>query len=358
MNFPNINSAQLLTEGLRKRLFIGAYGFEERSIGWADFQNKKGSKKILSKAILIKYEPKKGNNRVEPLRKCLGKIGIVSPEELEFNYLPIDDIEVRLSKSMKNINDFEEIILDITALTKYLILVILCNLRNYNGTLRIVYSEAKTYAPTLSIFEKFKKNPKTNTILTSKFPSQGFGTILRAKCLSSIRMQGQPVCLVALTSFNELLIRHMLGTISPYRLIFINGSPPRKDFKWREFATQHIHNKLIQEYSAFNEIDAETGLLKRVSSTFYYKETFVELEKIYDLFGMYERIIVAATGSKMQTVGLFFFKMKHEDIHIEYPNPDSYFFKGMSTGVKEVHEIIFENLSAFITNLNPIEQHM
>ncbi len=340
MAFPKINKAQILLTG-PKRLFIGAYGFEDRSTGWAEFQGKSNNKKILTDSILIKYEPKKGDNKIESLKKSLEKIGIHLPKEFEFNYSAIDDIEDRLAKQMKKANDFDEIILDITALTKYLILVILCTLRNYKGVLRVVYSEAKNYAPTAIEFEKFKINPKA----ISKFPTQGFGTILRAKCLSSIRMQGQPVCLVALTSFNEMLIRHMLGTISPYRLVLINGSPPRTDFKWREFATQYIHNKLIKEYSSFNEIDTRTGLLKRVASTFYYQEVFNELEKVYNEFGMHERIIVAATGSKMQAVGLFLFKIKHEDVHIEYPTPDSYFFKGMSVGIEEVHEIIFANFS-------------
>jgi hypothetical protein len=52
-------------------------------------------------------------------------------------------------------------------------------------------------------------------------------------------------------------------------------------------------------------------------------------------YGQRERIICAATGSKMQTVGLFFAKAAHPDIHIEYPTPDSYFVseRGMSASL-------------------------
>lgn len=60
---------------------------------------------------------------------------------------------------------------------------------------------------------------------------------------------------------------------------------------------------------------------------------------------MYKRIMVAATGSKMQTVGLFFAKTIHPDIHTEYPVPDSYFIKGMSSGIRSRYEIVISDFS-------------
>jgi hypothetical protein len=66
---------------------------------------------------------------------------------------------------------------------------------------------------------------------------------------------------------------------------------------------------------------------------------------------MYERIICAATGSKMQTVGLLFTKFLHPDIQIEYPSPDSYYVKGFSKGIRRVHEIVIPNYSEFVASL-------
>jgi len=164
--------------------------------------------------------------------------------------------------------------------------------------------------------------------------------------------------MVSFTSFNEQLARHILGTISPHRLLFINGRPPRKDFFWREQATQEIHRRLIEEYSADNPLNKQ-GLLKRVASTLNYIETVYKIESIHKRFGSHERIICAATGSKMQTVGLFFSKMIFPDIHIEYPTPDSYFVKGISKGVRKVHEVVIPRFSEFlgkIKNINSIQQ--
>jgi hypothetical protein len=88
--------------------------------------------------------------------------------------------------------------------------------------------------------------------------------------------------------------------------------------------------------------------MKLSTSTLDYTETFFLIDKLYSDYGLYERIIFAATGSKMQTVGLFISKLKHLDIHIEYPTPDSWFSKGLSTGIKTVHEITFASFSIWV----------
>ena len=239
-------------------------------------------------------------------------------------------------------------------MTKLTILILLSKLIHFSGTLRIVYTEAKNYTPSQTVFDSKRDDPK----IINHFPSEGFGTILRARCLSSIRMQGQPVCLVAFTSFNEQLIRHMLGTMSPHRLLLINGKPPRKAHSWREQATHYIYHKLLQEYQDGNETDKKTGLLTRKCSTLYYNETINKIDEVYSEFGLYERIIIAATGSKMQTVGLFFSKLKHPDIHIEYPTPDSYNLKEISSGIFLIHEIKLPNFKEIVASLsgNMIEE--
>jgi hypothetical protein len=215
-----------------------------------------------------------------------------------------------------------------------------------SSDLRIVYSEAEYYSPSREEYVKYKDDLQKY----AKFPSRGSESIVRTQCLSSIRMQGQPVSMVAFTSFNEQLVRHMLGTINPHRLIFINGRPPRKENKWREDATQEIHSKLIDEYRSDNRVD-DNGQLNRTVSTLDYRETIDQINKIYEQFGTLERIICAATGSKMQTVGLFFSKIIHPDIHIEYPTPNSYCVQDLSRGIRKVHEVMIPNFSNFIKSI-------
>lgn len=346
IQFPELRPAAKLADA-PGRLYIGAYGFEARSTGWLEYQKDQGTGAILEKAFMVKYKNPKGKNRIKESSEALETIGIKTPTDIIFDVREPYLVEDILSKNPGNfIHQAEEIILDISAMTKLLILVTLFQLTGFKGTLRIVYSEAEEYAPT----EEDYKRSENNMRIVAKFPSSGFGTIVRQNCLSSIRMQGQPVTLIAFTSFNEQLVRHMLGTINPHRLLFINGRPPRPDFAWREKATVEIHRKLIEEYPREN-IEVEPGILERTASTLDYRETVGKIAGILKTYGTYERIMAAATGSKMQTVGLFFAKSIYPEIHIEYPTPDSYFVKGHSSGVRNIHEITIPKFSEYIENL-------
>ena len=342
MEFPEFKIANKLGINKENRLFIGAYGFEERSLGWVNYQKEQGT--LLNSALMIKYENPKGKNLIDDHCRLLKALGISIPKDIPYNTLSPHNFESLILCELENkLSNVEEVIIDISAMTKLLILVCLCMLKNYSGIVRIVYAEAADYAPNQDEYEKSKNDME----MLAKFPSRNVESIIGTKCLSSIRMQGQPVTIIAFTSFNEQLVRHMLGTICPHRLLFINGRPQRKDYAWREIATQEIHKKLIDEYAIDNPINNK-GLLENVVSTLDYRETACKIDEIYKDIGNYSRIICAATGSKMQTVGLFFSKIQHPDIHIEYPTPDSYFVKRLSTGVREIHEILIPNFSNFL----------
>lgn len=332
---PEIRQSEQLTSGVR-RLYIGTYGFEDRSLGWVNHRINK--RNILSDAIIVRYSHPKGRNKIQQMNIALQALGVSKPREIKYDLWATHSIEETLLTEFGSLNDkYDEIVIDISAMTKFLVLVSLCYLSHYRGSIRVVYSEANHYPPSPDEFNSYK----AEMAQIVGFPSYGVEMILRATCLSSIRMQGQPVTMVAFTSFNEQLIRHMLGTINPHRLILINGQSPRLGYEWREAATQEIHESLIEEYTLDNALDSK-GVLKSVTSTLDYRETVTCIDDIYKEHGMLERIICVASGSKMQTLGLFFSKIRHPDIHIEYPTPDSYLMTGNPTGVKMVHELVFE----------------
>ena len=343
MTLPSITDSARLIPGI-KRFYIGAYGFEDRSLGWLHSQSKEG--KILTGAFIYRYLRPKGNNRVKDLNKALADVGVSSIDEIRYDSHQPGKVEDDAKERFRAVfGSVEEIVVDVTAMTKLLILVTLCKLSGFNGTVRIVYSEAEKYSPTRKEFNSSKHDIE----ILAKFPSRGVESIVRTKCLGSIRMQGQPVVLVAFTSFNVQLVRHILGTISPHKLYFINGRPPYSAYSWREQATQDIHRPLIEEYVSDNPSD-RSGLLRRFASTLDYRETIKRINEIYREVGTYERIICVATGSKMQTVGLFFSKIIHPDIHIEYPTPEDY-FKELSIGIKKIHELVIPNFSQYVKSL-------
>lgn len=330
----------------RSRVFIGAYGFEDRALGWCKAMRRRHD--VLSGAYVFKYGHPKGPNRVEDLKGMLLHLGSAKVTPIGYDVLVPQPLEDALAEKL-SLDGIEEVVVDISAMTKLLTLLVLCQLQGYAGTVRIVYSEPEDYCPSKDEYDPIKGQ----LAATARFPSRGAEQIVRLRCLSSIRMQGQPATLVAFTSFNEQLVSHMLGSISPHRLILVNGHPERKDYAWRERATYEIHRRFCQEYEMDNPLNAE-GLLARATSTLDYRETVAEMECIYSQHGLFERLICAATGSKMQTVGLFFSKMMHPDIQIEYPTPDSYYFKDMAKGVRQVHEVVIDKFAHFLDALRSL----
>lgn len=339
---PELQAASILRRGPR-RLFIGAYGFETRCLGWARIQPIQ--ERPITDALVFKYIHPKGKNKIKELRNRLKLLGAKQPGDINFDYYSPWDIEDKIDKSFRSIKA-DEIVIDISSMAKVLVLASLCKLENFKGAVRIIYSEAENYCPKRATYEKVKNS----IAIVAKFPSSGCEEVIRLRCLSSIRMQGQPIVLAAFTSFNVRLLSHMLGYMTPHRLLLINGRPPRGSYKWREEATQFIHDKYRLEYEADNPIDNDK-LLKRRSSTLYYQDTVRVLQDIYSQYGLLERIVCAATGSKMQTVGLYFAKVLYPDIQIDYPTPDSYLVKDMTTGVRMVHELYLPNYSQFIQSL-------
>ncbi|MCL4519879.1 MAG: hypothetical protein M1587_11860, partial [Thaumarchaeota archaeon] len=203
-----------------KSLYVASYGFEERSLGWTN--SLIDSKSRVSDSLIFNYVHPRGRNRVADMRRNLKKIGEVSMHEISYDLLSPQGTEDSISESLRLFEDKDEIIIDISSMTKLLILVTLCKLQNFPRQVRIVYSEAEDYAPSRATYERAKKAMKQ----IANMPSRGFYNLVRAECLSSTRMQGQPITMFAFTSFNEQLVRHVLGSISPNRLILINGRPP------------------------------------------------------------------------------------------------------------------------------------
>lgn len=338
---PRLRPAKIL-RGQRRRAFVAAYGFEERSIAWLSQQCKGSSSLIGNAAHFVRYDHPKGKNKVDGARRLAKQLGLVRRPDIHCDLMTPGQVETAIQDSelFANINEYDEIIVDISSMTKLLILVLLVLLRDFKGRLRVVYAEAVSYGPTRKQYDSHASGMR----LLAGFPSLGASEVVSQRCLSSIRMLGQPVTLMTFLSFNEQLIRHLVGSVSPHRLIAINGIPPRSGNHWRQDAMQAIHRQIIAEYSSSNPL-TPAGQLRHAISTLDFRQTLDFLEGSYTTFGLTDRIIVGATGSKMQTVGTAFFKLLRPDVHVDYPLPDSYFPGSLSHGVHGIWEITIDQYS-------------
>jgi hypothetical protein len=83
MILPDVTNAIKLEPDVT-RLFIGAFGFEDRSLGWVNYQKDQGP--VLSDALLFKYNRPKGTNRAIELQRAITELGVPNPNEVNYDY--------------------------------------------------------------------------------------------------------------------------------------------------------------------------------------------------------------------------------------------------------------------------------
>lgn len=331
------NKEELLLK--KKRLLIVSEGFEGRSLNFLSLSDHF----YFDRVIVCKYLPIKESKYKELIKLVYDRSDISEIQELTFNRYDPFEFEKNLLNEFKQANLFDEIIVDISVMSKLMIIQILCSLQNYNGNVKVVYSEAAFYAPTSEEIRKHAYNEATT------LPSTGIHDIVRTPLLTSVIMQKSPSLLIAFLSFNEQLVRALLSEFNPMHFILINSKNPYMD--WREKAQFDIHKNIIKEYEKDNPII--DNLLERKSSTVDYIETFEILADLYHKYCVENRIVLAPTGTKMQALGIALLKMCCVDVHIEYPTPESYYVSGYSgSKVRETYQVEFHNLNKLIQEIS------
>lgn len=322
------------------KLLIISEGFEERSLAFA---NKLQGEKLFNDAIICKYFPEKlsRDNELFPLVQNITKN---EPQLIEFSRYEPYKFEEKINEQINCLLLYDEIVIDISVMSKLLICILIYLFKNHTKTIRIIYCEPTEYCPSFDEYN-LKKDIYGKAL---DLPSFGVHDVVRTPFLSSIVMQRAPSMLIAFLSFNEQLIRALLSSLNPAHLMLINGVPPH--LKWREKAMQQIHESIINEFH--NDNILIDNLLSRKSSTLYLDQTFEILVSLYNDYCFTNRIILAPTGSKMQSVACALFKICCPDIHIEYPTPESYFIKGYSSStIRNIHELKFPAFKSLMANI-------
>jgi len=325
-------------------VFISAGGFEERALAIPSMLSKPESHEGI--AVVLEYLPHNKNNKLDEAVSALHQsCSQVETEQYDLHH-PEGFDEV-LTNRLRGLNA-RAVCLDVSGMSRLAIMIIIDVLREMNLPLRVVFAEACEYAPSREEFETAKKGSEQH--LPTSFIHTGMHDVLHVRRLSSVRMQSNATLLIAFDSFNEALCQALLNMINPSRFILINGRPPREELRWRGEATQYVHQFLRKEWNL--EDDNEPV---KTTSTLYYAETYELLTSLYWRFSAEHRIVIAPTGSKMQTLGSYLMRGVHEDIHVEYPAVAGFFADKYSQGVREIWEIDFGNMGEFISRLRQQE---
>lgn len=337
---PKVQNAPNSYTSNTKKLFVVAEGFEKRSLYWI---GKEDNYTRFEKAFIFRYSPSK-KSRFDEMLTEVKKHTVNEPIIIDYNRFEPTLFEQNFKKYLSDIMQYDEIIIDISVMSKLLIMIVLCSLKEYKGKIVIIYSEPNSWGPTE---KKFNDTIATKTYGTCiGLSSVGVGNVVRTPLLSSVVMQDCPILLVAFLSFNEQLINVLVNEISPTQLQVINHKCDRA--KWREKAMCLIHKDIIEEYYSKESInDIESFNLMNYASVFQH------LSKIYRENCFNYRIVISPTGCKVHTIACALLKLCCSDVHIEYPTPESYLFEEYSSDkVVKVHEIVFDDYKKLINDLS------
>ena len=340
MKLTPITGVLPLSDQADSRVLLIAEGFEDRSLAWI---RSLPPEILFKRTVIFKNLPIRKSRLSELVQEV--KTRSIEIQIVDFDRFDPVVSEYRIESMLAwTLESCIEVVIDISVMSKLLIMMLFVMLRSFPTRVRCIYSEAETYAPTEAEYKTFCLENSNNNPL----PSQGVHDVIRTPLLSSSIMQTSPNLIIAFTSFNEQLIRALLSSISPANLLLINGAPPH--LKWRRKATQDIHLSIIEEFKVDNQI--VNGELERQSSTLDYRESFVLLSDIYRTYSFTRRLVLAPTGSKMQTVACALFKICCPDVHVEYPTPESFYVRGYSgEKVREIHQIEFQNFARDVAEI-------
>jgi len=319
-----------------KSTLVLAAGFEDRALGALKCLAVSNSKGF--KTILIKYKPYLSENKIQEIKKLCS---LLESQVIEFEYDRYDPTGggqelVNLLEANKG-----PILIDISAVSRLLIVQFLVALgkseQKFSST-QIIYSEALSYPPSKEEVEntigKINRNC-TTSIYHEYFLSSGVYELAIVPELSSIVSYGQPVRLVTFPSFNCDQLSSLKGELQPFFFHIINGIPPSPKNRWRTNSIRKLNN-----------IDNIAKKEEKGISTLDYRETLDYLLTVYKEYTDRDRIVIAPTGSKMQSVAVGIFRTFMNDVQVVYPIPKKYTSpKQYTAGIKNIYTLDLDGFS-------------
>ena len=197
-----------------------------------------------------------------------------------------------------------------------------------NVPVAIIYCEAATYPPSKIQFDKDRENGDS---LISGYLSSGIFEIAATPELASVSMLGEAIRLLAFPSFDPSQLANLLQELQPTYVDLVHGLPPAVENQWRREAIRTLNSSILEPLRKKNDHEACTR---------DYRETLRILLEIYRKRSMFDRLVVAPTGSKMQAVAVALFRAVLYDVQVVYPTPQIFTEPDRYTvGTRQLYEL-------------------
>jgi len=307
-------------------LFLCACGFEPRCSRIAvELKNKKYR---TQHSIFFEYEINASDNlRNRPeLVSALSDFTKTEPTAVIYRDRDFDaDFVGRLDSMLNSTDPLHTVTLNISACSSEIILYSLRLLFGRKIKLRILYSEAAVYHPTLPEYES---SPAEWTTDTGSSMSTGILKVKECPIYPGTNPDQLPTMLIAFPTFKPERIRSVVSDLQPSKTIWILGIPHLPENRWRTEAMREI-NSVPPDDPVF-ELD-----------TFKYTEAFSRLEQVYRQYEFTNHIEICPLGSKLQNVGVALFCLLRQDVALRYSTPESFNSKQYTEGVEALWQIDF-----------------
>lgn len=282
-------------------------GFEDRCEWFLEHTDRAD----CSNAYLIEYLPKVEGNRHELMQSKLNALGVECERFVYDRTNPEGAVE-GLIQALKKTST--RIYVDISGMSRLLITQLICQADAVGllSRVTITYCEADFYPPKKDDAKnQMEKVQESDGVYRPIFLSTGVCEVLTIAELTSTQMGSDPKRLVCFPGFSSDQFIETRTAISPAYLEIINGRPPKSELDWRIDAIREI-----------NGLDSlGRNATEHTISTLDYRDTFWKLLEIYERQSHLNKIIIAPTGSKMQTVAVAAFRCCFPDVQISYPVP-------------------------------------
>ena len=318
-NWPRAESAGEITLNSGDCL-VAAMGFEERALA--------GLRRACEASQgfhvgLIRYSPTLAQNRESQF------LELVTANNLHVEVFEYDrEHPAGMGPTLANyITKFDRAYVDISGMSRLLIVQTLVALIEEKRECAILYSEAETYPPLKDEYER----ANVQGIQRPSFISSGVFEVAATPELSSVAMLGSAIRLVSFLSFDSSHLSNLVQEVQPTHSNVVRGRSPHARLKWRTGAVVQVNRSIVEMLRG-----AET----HEACTFDYRETLDLLLSLYKQHSTFDRIVVAPTGSKMQAVAIGIVRGFLRDVQVVYPIPREFLEPNRYTeGVKEVFRI-------------------
>ena len=310
-------------------LFVAA-GFEQRSVAYLNYCANRGLR--YYRVMVVDYRPMDRRNRHEEAMRSAKKVGCYTEERTFDRFQPFDSTGLD-SDSLEVLCERRDVVLDISGMSRFLIVVLATRLIRAGLSVTVAYTEPEIYYPSESQF-RGRTHAGQYGETGQVFLTTGLFGITTVPDLTQAVMSGEPEVLVVSPSFEPHFIRALINELAPPVVVLIEGIPPDASNRWRKDAIREL-----------NALAFETADEVIPVSTSSIEESRVALQHVFGQYKYTHRMIVVPAVSKLGAVGIAEAILTEVEAEIIYPTPTG-FQDPYTDGVRDTQfvEIQFDRL--------------